>query len=276
MLLACNDFQVIQESEYIEQQIDIFAVQTPPPSADVVFVVDGSGSMSDNWSTVYAQLVDLSQTLQAINVPLRVTTISADPTIQFTPTWLDTTDTNFYWNLVAQVQHIQSFNGVKEDGLDASFQFSFTYRDQLNEASDLYFVFISDEDDQSGIDTTLWSDAMAAFKPPGLNVMSGAIVETGKGCGDIPGLRYIEVADAVVDFCDVDWKPVLAPLQNRTAPPTNTFVLSSVPDIDTIEVWVTPSYTDLWTYDAATNSVTISEPLYDTSTVVVTYWPPND
>lgn len=272
-LLACNDFQVIDETEYVEPEFDIFEVQAPPPGVDIVAVVDGSGSMSDNWSALYYALPSLMNGISNLGSPWRFTAISADPDRVAPQPWIDPSTTNLEWATIGQFQHVQGLAGQAETGLDASFALALNFPEQLVEENDLYFIFISDEDDQSSLSPIMWKDLFSRYKLTAASkVYSGFIGETGGGCGDNLGENYLLVANATVDLCEIDYSPIMAPLNARITPILDRFILEKMPAEDSISVYINGFPTDQWTYTREQNDVYISAPIPVNSTIVVTYY----
>lgn len=272
-LLACNDFQVIDETQYVEPQFDIFEVQAPPPGVDIVAVLDGSGSMEDNWDEVYAAFPGLMNGIASLNSPWRFTAISADPLRVAPQTWIDQSTPNLEWNSIGQMQRVQNLSGVNESGLDASLAFALNYPAEFVEQNDLYWIFVSDEEDFSSVTPDIWKDLFNHFKvTPNTRVYSGAIVEVGTGCGDTLGTRYVETADVTVDLCSIDYTPLLAPLQARITPVLDTFPLEAIPEVSSLDVYINGIETSDWTYNAELNDVYISAPIPMNSTVIITYY----
>jgi hypothetical protein len=270
-LLACNDFQTIAETKWVEPTFDLYYIEEAPPGIDIVMALDASGSMSNNWDNYYAQIPNLIAALP--DTEWRITVISADPSKVEFQGWITPQDLNPEWSLIAQTQQIQNLQGQREEGFGASIVFADTYQDQLMTDNDLYWVFVSDEDEQSGLTGQQWRSLFGLYKTePNTKVTAGVIVDTGKGCGDQPGDQYVEAATIVVDLCDPDYGVVMDPLRSRFAPSQDTFALSGTPTPDSIEVWSDADPVTDWDYSGATNTITVADPLPVPSTLIVTYY----
>jgi hypothetical protein len=275
MFLACNDYLVIDhETVYIEPQFDVFKVTDVPPGADVVFILDASGSMENDWSNVYNEIPDFQLALSQLNTDWRFTTISADKSVVNSFDWITSETDNLNWAMTSQFQYTQNQNGYLEAGLDASFTMAANHPDVFIGDNDLYFIFVSDEEDQSNIQPQTWLNLFSTFKNnPNASVGAGAIVDSGSGCGDSFGSRYMEVSQKTVDLCDTNWGRVLDPLVNRIEPEDGIFSLSHTPDPSSIRVYFDDNETDLWEYSSDLNVVQLSDIPPTGTSIVVTYYP---
>lgn len=132
----------------------------------------------------------------------------------------------------AQVFAALELNG---DGINAGF---------VRDDADLSIIVVSDSDDlseDSPIGRLDFVDWLAGFKAEPDRVSFSSIVAPEEGCGDaLPGLEYLYVTDAIGgvkhDICDPGWSILLEDLGHQTAGLQDEFVLTQLPDLDTLEV----------------------------------------
>jgi hypothetical protein len=274
-LLACSDYALVDnETVYIEPQFDIHKITGVPPGVDLVFVLDASGSMENNWTDVYREIPDFLVAMSQLNTDWRFTTVSADRNrIEFLG-WLTPTTWTLEFDVTAQFKHIENQQAFLETGLDSSFAVAAEHPEILLPQNDLYFVFMSDEKDQSMIEPEHWLNLFSTFKyMPNASVGAGAIVETGQGCGDSLGEGYIEVSQKTIDLCETSWGRVLDPVVNRIEPEDGIISLSKTPEPDSIKVYLDDEQTEYYEYFSDLNAIQLTNIPPVGTTVVVTYYP---
>jgi hypothetical protein len=109
----------------------------------------------------------------------------------------------------------------------------------------LYLVFVSDEEDRSPYELRAYWRAFEQAQGIGNDetVVASAIVgEAANGCGAAPGRRYEELArltgGEVGSICDAEFAGTLRALSTSAVGLRRTFVLSHVPDPETLTVSV--------------------------------------
>lgn len=137
----------------------------------------------------------------------------------------------------------------------------------LRSTARLAVVFLADEDDHSGFDTTSYTQLLQAMKGTnmGHRTSAYAIVPTSdRSCTTAggPGARFSEVATrtggAALSVCSPDYASLLDPLASRAAGAQRDFRLSSVP-VDPAGIIVkvdgVTQGAPRWRFDARSNSI---------------------
>lgn len=110
----------------------------------------------------------------------------------------------------------------------------------------LYLVFVTDEEDRSPYELRAYWRAFEQAQGIGNDgtVVASAIIGDvpANGCGATPGTRYLELArmtgGEVGSICDAEFADTLRALATSAVGLRRTFVLSHVPDPETLEVRV--------------------------------------
>lgn len=120
-------------------------------------------------------------------------------------------------------------------------------------------VMVSDEPEQSRQDWDHYVGRMRAVAPTiGITSIVGDVPD---GCPTAdPGTGYVEASlatgGAILSICNEDWSSYFETIAELSARgQTDTFVLTSVPDPDTLVVHVDGAPSAEWTYDATWNAI---------------------
>ncbi|HVO30390.1 MAG TPA: hypothetical protein VMV18_06625 [bacterium] len=253
--------------------------------ADILFMVDNSGSMSDKQQKVAASFSTFINWLIGKNVDyhIAVTTTDMDDPTQSgrflgSPKIIDTTTPN----VVAAFQHnvnVGDTGSGTERGFAAalaSVSAPLATADNagfLRADAKLFVVYVSDEDDQStGSPTDQINGIRAAKGGDASKVFFAAIAgPTPFGCSTLTtsaetAPRYKAVIDATTglfgSICDNDFGTTLQNLAFQVTAAQGTFVLTQMPDPGTIHVIVdgVDSPEGHWQYDITTNSISFVDP----------------
>ncbi len=269
------------ESLASAQRTDVF-VQRGRPAVDILFVVDDSGSMSEEQANVAMNFAAFIQFTAGLDIDYQIgivttdvsrdgelvapfiTNSGANPTAD--PVGAFVTAVNVGTSGSASERGLESarlaLTPPATDGVNAGF---------LREDALLSIIFVSDEEDQSPGDVADYVDAYLAAKDYDAEAVIASAV-----AGDVPlgcdgaggsataGGRYFAVAAALqgvfASICTPDWATVMAELGLTTFDALSRFSLSRLPDEASITVTVdgVPVPEDPlngWTYDPDTNSV---------------------
>ena len=154
------------------------------------------------------------------------------------------------------------------------------------EDASLHLVFVSDADDASdavvsGDPVQAMLDRLTIEAVNDLPALASAVVgDTPLGCTSglgnaLPGLRYVEVAEAtegkVVSICASDFAPIIEDLGNASVVLDSRFVLQQTPVSDVVTVSVDGERVTGWTLEPAVPSVRFDVPPVAGSVVVITY-----
>lgn len=266
--------------------------------ADILFVVDNSGSM-------YEEQANLAQSFdtfinwiagEKVDFRIAITTTDMDATGEQglfvgtppilkndTPDLIDTFKTNV----------MVGANGSGYEKGWAAAQASLTEPLSLNENAGflrenakLYVIFVSDENDQSEGMVADYMDTLTALKGgEAERVYYTAVVgDATTGCSSVngnadAGTRYLEAVDATGglfgSICQDDFGTTLQQLAFEVSKASGEYHLTKVPIPETIEVVVegTMQPADHWEYHADTNSVELYEPYIPEpgATITITY-----
>lgn len=244
--------------------------------ADLLFIVDNSGSMGDK----QAKLVNSFSTFinwligGAVDYHIAITTTDMDATgaqgaFVGNPKVLDTTTPNiaaaFQTNAV-----VGTGGSGDEKGLAASAaavspaMLAGPNAGFLRDDARLYVVYVTDEQDaSSGTPASFQNSVLASKGGDTSQVFFAAITGPNPiGCWSADaGSRYLEIVDATGglfgSICDSDFGVTLQNLAFEVTSVGNNFPLTEVPDPTTIQVMVNgiPQATTTWLYSATANAV---------------------
>jgi hypothetical protein len=131
----------------------------------------------------------------------------------------------------------------------------------------LSIIVVSDENDFSDALTPVeFVGWLGTLKPDPEMVDFSAIIGVDTECTDRAGDDYLSVIDMVggtaYSICERDWTPILEALGIRAAGLQREFVLTQVPDVDTLSVWIEDEGVEYtferdvdYTYDGDNNSI---------------------
>lgn len=277
-LLGCSDYtiQTIVEKTMNTKTIkDEF--ETVELKADILFVLDESGSMTTEREILTEEIPNLVAKLQEQNydsLNLRIGLTSADP-LQQAYGFVDLDkDLNtkevqeMFWESESNYCHntYGTYQDSCEMGIDAALN-SFA-NDPHRKDADLLVMWFSDEVDQSFNSVQSYLEGAADFKQEPFTVMEAAVIYTDdpQCWGDtqtfVTNYRYEDASDTVLDLCEPgSWDAALNPLIDHLPYLNSRFALSQEP-VDVFDIIVELNGTDLsdhyWTYDGLNNSVNIT------------------
>jgi len=204
--------------------VDSFEQPVISNGVDIIWVIDGSGSMNDDYANVLQGITDMMQNLPMIN--WRLVIISMTPheavAVESFPLLPGDTDQQAYAMFAENVQ------GNSEYGFDSVYEFLENNRFSANWLRDdaaLLVVFVSDEDDQS---TNRFPTA-PLFKnwldQKRENVYVSSIINIHPNDSECNaythnvGFRYTEITNSyagqLLDICSADWSQGVADASNQ-------------------------------------------------------------
>lgn len=249
-------------------------------SADILFVVDNSGSMGDkqtklanSFNTFITWLIG-----HTVSFHIGITTTDMDAggeqgAFVGNPKILKNETPNLVSAFDANV-HVGTSGSATEKGLDGAVS-ALTYPliagangGFLRDNATLYVVFVSDEDDQSSQSVGYYVDLLTAVKDadPTKIYFSAIAGPPPSGCSATGGSaveapRYYDVVQETAglwgSICDDDFGVTLQNLAFAITAPVAEFHLAYVPDPATIKVYVDGALepSSHWTYQPTPNSV---------------------
>jgi hypothetical protein len=221
--------------------------EATPGAVDIVWVIDGSGSMADEQAAVQKNIASFAAAIGGAGIDHHVVMVARDNVAGGTPLGADP--------LV--YRHV-SENIGSHDALQKLLDTYAQYADFLRPAAALHFVFVTDDDSRlSAAEFRTQMEALA-----GKSFMAHAIVSEsvdGRACvgacglsllcgASSPGLQYLALADATsgqkASICVSDWSTVFEPLKTaviESAPLPCEYSLPAAPagaslDLDRVNV----------------------------------------
>lgn len=273
--------------------------QVPTPQADVLFIVDNSGSMSEEQSSLSANLSQFLSYAQANSIDYQIAVTTTDiqsnaeagrfvsgplGQINGTPRII-TPQTPNGLNLFQQFVNQGTNGSGTERGLEAAY---LALSDPLINTHNAGFlrtdaalaiIFVSDEADFSSQQAQFYENFFRNIKGFQNSSMfsASAVVGTqqpfcnGPGGNADYGAQYISVANntggVVESICSANWGQTLSNIGLNSFGLRRSFQLSSQPVPVTISVQVngtpipgtSPTGTMNWSYDMGTNSVVFTQ-----------------
>ncbi len=262
-----------------ERVVDYY--EAPPrQSIDILFVVDDSGSMSDNQARLQenAPLMVLPLTVPDIDAHIGVTTTSTTGIVQ----WVDTANTDDQLGVIIDMLGVGLRGDADEDGM-GSILAAFRARDTLNagffrDDVPMHIVLISDEidgttEDEAGVSfetLMLWMSRERARRHGQLTFT--AIVNNNPvpdpECPAMFAPSYMLVATLfpgqTIPICGEDWSGAFENAAKEFTETNVTIPLSRLPVVDSLVVMlnrgeqtVIPLNDQQWEYNEAPNTVSL-------------------
>lgn len=235
--------------------------QAAMPGLDVLFVVDGTGSMAEEQTQFAAEAAVFLARLDDIGLAWQIGVTTTDPADAgalvgrpwiLTP-GLETPDTDLAAALAIGTAHLPPSSGLDAAALALADAEGVNQGFRRDDAA-LHVVFVSDGDDQSGV--VLGADPVGSFVEllaaetfrTGRAARASAVVgESPGGCDGAhgsaqAGTRYLAVAaatsGAAVSICDATFDEVAQAVTDLGVDWPTTFALQAVPEVGTVLVEV--------------------------------------
>lgn len=269
-------------------------IQDSAPAVDVLFVVDGTGSMAEEQASLVSAADAFVGALEADSLDWQLAATSSDledgGVLNGNP-WILTPQNEAPAAALAQALDIGADHAPPSAGLDAA---ALALRDDSGqnhgfrrENAALHVVFVSDGEDQSG--TILGSNPVDGF----LAMLEEEALRTGQPArasavvGDSPsgcngstgeataGLRYLAVASrsggASVSVCDADFAAVAGRLGELAVVWPLRFELQGTPEAGTVTVAINGARYDDFIVDYAELSLIFDVPPPPYASIEVRY-----
>lgn len=231
---------------------------------DVLFVVDDSGSMSEEQLNLAANFEAFIAAAAEWNVDYQIAVTTTDmdkmPGALKGQTPLVTPDNpgDFITNVLVGT----GGSGLERGLAAADASLSGAFGPHLREEASLAVIFISDEDDQSPEDPAYYAASYEALKSDASRFAAYAIVGEPGGCDSVAGsasagLRYIYVADTTggdrASICDGSFAEALADFGEGAFGPKTVFPLTGTPEPSSVVVELDGApCSEGWEVDATT------------------------
>jgi len=271
LVFGCNaDYSIItghveeiQEIHPSDIHVDSFIQPSRPEQIDVLVLLDTSCSMNDNYAQVSTGVELLRNDLNAVTNDYNIAFIN---TSLRDPYFVGTFD-----NTSSIIDFIIAPWALGGDTTEAGFSALYDFANSMpesvtffRETADKLFIFISDEEEQSGIPTNIFADWLRTeFSGAQRDVVSIVTVPDSEceftDLSANVGYKYIELAQHYgkdgIDICS-DWELWLS---NSTflVGPVDFIKLTYTPVEDSIKVYIDRFETEQWEYDDETNTVNL-------------------
>ena len=260
--------------------------------ADLLFVVDNSGSMYDdqvrlgNGFNTFINWV----TQENVDLHIGITTTDMDAggaqgAFVGTPTVLDENTPDLVNVFKNNVLVGTNGSGYEQGFGPALAALTEPLRSTVNagflrENAKLYVIFVTDEDDQSPLSVAEYVTGLQALKAdPAMVHFTAIAAEPGNPCLAYDGLRYQELINATGglfgSICQEDFGQTLQQLAFEVTSASGEYFLTQIPIPETITVAVdgVDQPATNWEYHPATNSVELLEAFIPApgATITITY-----
>jgi hypothetical protein len=262
---------------------DVF-IQRERPAVDILFVIDNSGSMQQEQTSLAQNFNAFIQFTTELNVDYQIGVITTDVSGSNAGEFVAPIITNSGSNptqdpvaaFVAAV-NVGTDGAATEKGLEASVlaltepNASGANAGFLRDDALLSIIYVSDEDDQSpGAVSDYVAQLLAVKNNAAEAVVASAIAgDVPQGCDSYgnradDGVRYLDVASGLggvfASICTPDWSDTMEEIGIGTFAALTRFELSRVPDESTLVVTVDgqtipESETNGWTFDPESNAI---------------------
>jgi len=261
--------------------VDSFVQPQTSNGVDIIWVIDGSGSMNDEYQKILQGISDMLANLPWISWRLMI--ISMDPDEAVVTQGLPLIPGDTYQD--ALDMFATNVNGTYEHGFLSVQKFLSSNSDAqqwLRDDAALLVVFVSDEDDGSTTHIPTVSGFETWLRNYRHNVYVSSIVNVHPDdslCNTYThmiGFRYIDITNAfnghIIDICSEDWSQGVADASNQITP-REYLDLTHVPhDENDIYVFVDGVEYPDWTYDPALNRVVFTVIPPENSLVEIAYY----
>jgi len=302
LALGCTEgsFSPLPDDTGLEPTAEDRIVQATAPRADVLFVIDDSGSMKDDQAAVATELPRFVETLEAWGVDYHLGVVTTDTESETGGLLRPTGATRFVTpstpdpaGTLGEAIRVGTEGAGRERGLLATWLALEERRNRdenagfLRPDSVVSTIVISDEDDET--DEAITVDGFVGWyrglrEAPGDRAFNAVVALESVGTAR-RGRRYLYVADQVggevMDIAGGRWAEVLDALGLRTAGLQREFVLSRWPIVASLEVElervvdgaVTVVEVRGFRYERARNAVALDVRPEPGDTVVIRYRP---
>ncbi len=256
---------------------------------DILFVVDNSGSMGDNQTTLARNFNNFYRIIEELELDWQIGVVTTDTGVLQGTIKIITPETDDVRSTFSENALVGTMGSGYERGLE------FAYRALseplvngpnvgfLRPTAGLRIIFMSDEPDQSSGTVDFYVSYFQNLKPNPSMVQISAITGGRSGCSTEcgyadPDVRYSNAVDATggvwASICECDFIDALEILAEESQVFQDTFTLSQDPVPGTIVVMVDDTVATEWHYDARLNAVVFNSPDVtpaNGATVTITY-----
>ena len=259
--------------------VDHFVQLETYDEIDIVWVIDGSGSMNDDMERLLEGIDAMMRNLpptgwRLVMVPSGVNGAAAESQFPLLP-GDDYDDAKSMYNSLNREAQESGFDGIYSYIVDNSYSSSWMRQDAA-----LLVVFVSDEDDQSTIFNEV-SDFTSWYGFQRKHVFLASIINfhpDDSDCNISPlfhGDRYEDATNyfngQVVDICDSDWSPGVIEATSQIELKDSIILTYEPLESASIRVFINGVETDEWTYNPFINKITFNDAPPELALVEVAY-----
>lgn len=255
------------------QQLDVWTQPERDGDVDILWVLDNSGSMSEEHDSLATHAEAFTGTLSAADLEFRLGLVNTDPADagRLLGPVIDEASADPTGTFVSAVTGAGVRGDREEQGFAAAIAGADhgTTPDFARTDADLQVVIYSDEDDAGELAVDDFLDQLQGTRSARTVVVNTVVGDAPAGCASSvaaadPGLRYHEARLATEgvreSICTTDMDAVLQRLANSTIGLNASFGLSELPLLNTLEVMVDGVViprrdTDGWRYSGLDNSL---------------------
>ena len=269
--IVYSDIVYVEVTVYIEEEVpedpglvwvDSFTQVASVNGTDIIWVIDRSGSMSNDTARLLAGIEAMMNSLPSSG--WRLNMISADPygysDQQFPLVPGDTiTDAEAMYNASTKGGREAGFEALRSYVEDGSYASTLMRWDAA-----LLIVFVSDEEEQSTTEYPTVADFTHWLDVQRTNVYVASIVNldphesTCNGSSAYTGQRYIDATGqyggVIVDICSEDWSTGVRDASAQVDP-YESIGLTHEPVEDSVRVFANGTIYSDWYYDSSDNTV---------------------
>lgn len=268
LLVGCQDYAYKQQ--YVEDSLD---QGTPGAPVDLLWIIDDSGSMTEEQGLLNDSFPAFATVLEFSGVDFHMGVTSTDVDKEagvLVGSMMDNTTADLAAEFASAA--LLGIHGSRdEQPLEAAVlaTTSGTNGDFVRSDANLVILIVTDEDDHSREEVTTYVDTLSATKGDMAWNISAIAGDPPEGCHSpiadaVVGTRVIEAVTLTggvfESLCSADFEAVLSALGLSAVGMTDTFPLSVLPTVDSIEVRVDgvdiyQRDQDGWRYDAGENAI---------------------
>ena len=264
LLAGCIDYDVDRR-----RLTDDWSQPAREGGVDILWVVDDSQSMYEEQALLAAHAGAFISFLSTVAVDYQLGVVTTDPSAGLAGDLLSADKEGLIEAFADQVTNGANGERVEQGFAAALSAFPASGGAFSRPEADIELVFFSDEDDQSGVAAADFLDALQAARPEGAVAVNAIVGDLPDGCAGLSaaadaGPAYVEAQEATggarESICTADYDAMLERVALQVLGLDNTFALSAVPDLDTVEVRVDgallhPRARHGWRYDAGANAI---------------------
>ena len=256
--IGCTSDIMMTDASKVTVIVDSYIQSEQIEELDVLIVLDTSGSMNDNYSDVADGMDILRSDIESLTLDYRFAYITMDPT--------NISYTGYYDSNSSPIDMLMAPNLLPMTSLEEGFASTYAFitseegNDFRRPNADFLLFLISDEDEQSAINSQLFYDWLhEEFVNVNHDVVCIANPSNDNSWGSDIGYKYIELSyiygKDMIDIKDEDWSVWLSESSYLIQKKSSIKLTHSNPIASSIVVYINNIVSDSWSYIQDTNTV---------------------